>query len=106
MKSKFLNTKGIKQMGNRKDRVAKEYFSVAELSGYCGISERTLRTLLNDPVNPIPHFRIGAAGRIIRIKRAEFDAWMDSQRAVPGNEIDEIVENLLEGGENKCANKT
>ena len=85
-------------MGNTKNRVETGYFSVAELSGYCGISERTLRTLLNDPVNPIPHFRIGAAGRIIRIKRAEFDAWMDSQRAAQGNEIDEIVENLLKGG--------
>jgi len=88
-------------MGNKKNRVETGYFSIAELSGYCGISQRTLRTLLNDPVNPIPHFRIGAAGRIIRIKRAEFDAWMDSQRAVPGNEIDEIVENLLKGGKEK-----
>jgi excisionase family DNA binding protein len=98
MNSKFLNTKESNRMGDRKDRVAKEYFSVAELTEYCGISERTLRTLLNDPVNPIPHFRIGAAGRIIRIKRAEFDAWVDSQRAVQGNEIDELVENLLKGG--------
>ena len=44
--------------------VQKEYFKVSELAEYAGISERTLWDLLKDPVNPIPHFRVGAAGRI------------------------------------------
>ncbi len=82
-------------MGKKKHRVETGYFSVAELSRYCGISERTLRTLLNDPVNPIQHFRIGAAGRIIRIKKSEFDQWMKSQRATQGNEIDELIAEVL-----------
>ena len=76
-------------------KIAREYFTVAELSEYAGISQRTLRDLLKDPVNPIPHFRVGAAGRLVRVKRSEFDEWMDSQKAVPGNEIDDLVAALL-----------
>ena len=97
---KQLSTMGFERlkMGKRKDRVEKEYFSVAETSTYSGISQRTLRDHLKDPVNPIPHFRIGSAGRIIRIKKSEFDQWMDSQRAWQGKGIDEIVEDLLKGG--------
>ena len=83
-------------MGNKKNRVETGYFSVAELSGYCGISQRTLRTYLNDPVNPIPFFRVGPAGRIIRIKRSEFDQWMKSQRATQENEIDELIAEVLQ----------
>ena len=82
-------------MGNRKNRVEKEYFSVTELSKYCGISQRTLRTLLKDPLNPIPFYRVGAAGRIIRIKKSEFDEWMDSQKVDQGNEIDELLAEVL-----------
>jgi hypothetical protein len=78
-----------------KNRIEKGYFTVAELEKYCSISQRTLRTQMNDPVNPIPHFRVGTAGRIIRIKKSEFDLWMDSQRATQGSEIDELIEGIL-----------
>ena len=70
---------------------------VAELSDYSGISQRTLRTLLNNSVNPIPFYRVGAAGRIVRIKKSEFDLWMNSQRAEQREGIDEIIDGLLKG---------
>jgi len=76
-------------------RSFKEYFKISELSEYSGISQRTLRSLLNDPMNPIPYFRIGAAGRIIRIKKSDFDRWMDSQNANKTNSIDEILNDIL-----------
>ena len=82
-----------------KNRVTKEYLKVAELSDYCGISQRTLRTLLNDPINPIPFYRVGDAGRIVRIKKSEFDQWMETQRAGQGIGITEIIDDLLKGGE-------
>jgi len=75
--------------------VTKEYLKVAELSYYSGISQRTLHTHLKDPVNPIPHFRVGTAGRIIRIKKSEFDEWMDSQRATQDDGIDELIAEVL-----------
>jgi len=61
--------------------IKKEYFNIRELSGYSGISQRTLWDLLKDPLNPIPHFRIGAAGRIVRVKKSEFDEWMHTQKS-------------------------
>ena len=71
--------------------VKKEYFKVSELAEYSGISDRTLWDLLKDPVNPIPHYRIGAAGRIVRIKKSEFDRWMQTQRSSNIDWIDQIV---------------
>jgi len=50
---------------------------------------------LKDPVNPIPHYRIGAAGRIVRIKKSEFDQWMQMQKNNNISKIDEIVDELL-----------
>ena len=46
-------------------------------------------------INPIPHFRVGVAGRIIRIKKSEFDQWMETHRAVQGNEINELLEGIF-----------
>jgi excisionase family DNA binding protein len=82
-------------MMGKENRVTKEYLSVAETSDYCGISERKLRDHLKNPVNPIPHFRVGTAGRIIRIKKSEFDSWMESQRATHDNELDELIADVL-----------
>ena len=75
--------------------IKKEYFSIIELSEYSGISQRTLWDLLKDPVNPIPHFRVGSAGRIVRVKRSEFDQWMQTQKSSDINLIDRIVEEIL-----------
>jgi len=75
--------------------VSREYFKVSELAEYSGISDRTLWDLLKDPVNPIPHYRIGAAGRIVRIKKSEFDQWMQMQKKNNISKIDEIVDELL-----------
>ena len=77
------------------DMIKKEYFSIIELSEYSGISQRTLWDLLKDPVNPIPHFRVGSAGRIVRVKRSEFDQWMQTQKNNNIIDIDKIVDELL-----------
>ena len=75
--------------------IKKEYFSILELSEYSGISQRTLWDLLKNPVNPIPHFRIGSAGRIVRVKKSEFDRWIQTQRARNSKDIDRIVDEIL-----------
>ena len=75
--------------------VNREYFKVSELAEYSGISDRTLWDLLKDPVNPIPHYRIGAAGRIVRVRRSEFDDWMKSQRTDKNLDIDKMVDEIF-----------
>jgi excisionase family DNA binding protein len=76
--------------------IQKEYFNIAELSKYSGISQRTLWDLLKDPANPIPHFRVGSAGRIVRVKRSEFDRWMETQRPSDIAWVDQIVDEISE----------
>jgi excisionase family DNA binding protein len=75
--------------------VKKEYFKVSELAEYSGISDRTLWDLLKDPVNPIPHYRIGAAGRIVRVKKSEFDQWVEKQRPKDVAWMGQIVDEIL-----------
>jgi excisionase family DNA binding protein len=75
--------------------VTREYFKVSELAEYSGISERTLWNLLKDPVNPIPHFRVGSVGRIVRVKRSEFDQWMQKQRKSKIDWVDQFVDEIL-----------
>jgi excisionase family DNA binding protein len=74
--------------------VQREYLSIRDLSEYTGVSQRTLWDLLKNPVNPIPHFRIGSAGRIVRVKKSEFDRWMQTQRSSNIDWIDQIVDEI------------
>jgi excisionase family DNA binding protein len=76
--------------------VQREYFKVSELAEYAGISERTLWDLLKDPVKPIPHFRVGAAGRMVRIKKSDFDRWMRDQMVRDDSLIDDVIGDLFE----------
>ena len=76
--------------------IKKEYFSILELSEYSGISQRTLWDLLKDSVNPIPHFRVGSAGRIVKMKKSEFDQWMQTQISSNICWIDKIVDEILD----------
>ena len=75
--------------------IEKEYLSILELAEYSGISQRTLWDLLKDPVNPIPHFRVGSAGRIVRVKKSEFDQWMQTQKSSDINLINRIVDEVM-----------
>jgi len=56
------------------------YLSIQQATERLGISKRTFRSLLNDPINPIPHFRIGSSGRIVRIKISDLDSWLETFR--------------------------
>lgn len=76
--------------------VNREYFSVTEVAEYTGMGVRTIRGFLNDPMNHLPHYRVGTAGRIIRIKRDELDNWIRSFKVnSEGIDIDELVNDLI-----------
>ena len=69
--------------------IIQEYFSIKELTQYCGLSERTLRTYLKNEA--LPFYSVG---RKILIRRMEFDNWMTKYR---GNEdrVTKLVDELL-----------
>jgi len=73
----------------------REYLKVSELAQYTGISERTLWDLLKDPVDPIPHYRIGATRVIVRIKKSDFDQWVQEQMTRQSTRIDHVIEGIF-----------
>ncbi len=72
-----------------------EIFTIPEAANYLRISERLFRDLVKDAVNPIPFYRIGSAGRLIRIKKSDIDSWMENYRSTSDINFDEIVNELM-----------
>lgn len=66
------------------------YLTLKGLSGYSSISVRQLRNLINDPVRPLPHFRIG--GRVL-VRRSDFDLWAAQHRR-EGVSLEERIDRL------------
>ena len=53
------------------------YLPLRALSGYCGLSVRTLREHLSDATHPLPCYRVG--GKVL-VRRSEFDTWVRAFR--------------------------
>lgn len=68
------------------------YLPLKALSGYCGISVRKLREFLEDPVRPLPCYRVG--GKLL-VRRSEFDAWIAAYRQRGRADLDCIVTDAL-----------
>jgi excisionase family DNA binding protein len=70
------------------------FLSLRALAAYAGLSVRTLRDCLDNPLHPLPHYRIG---RKILVRQSEFDAWIRTYRRVASLDIDPIVQDILDG---------
>lgn len=70
------------------------YVSLPALATYSGLSVRTLRNLLVDPMDPLQHFKL--PGKIL-VKKSEFDTWIERRRVKTddrpnlGAVVDDIV---------------
>lgn len=67
------------------------YMGLKALSAYCGLSVRTLRAHISDPLNPLPCFRLG--GKIL-VLRSDFDRWMRQHRVGSG-QLDRVVDSVI-----------
>ncbi len=56
------------------------WLTIPQAVEYTGMSSTTIRAAINNKAYPYPlnARRPGAGGKVIRIKRAELDAWMDA----------------------------
>jgi len=72
----------------KRDSPTKNYLTVADAAYFASISRRSLYKFLHDPVNPLPHFRLGTTGRLIRIKKDDLENWMENFRAGNMTSID------------------
>ena len=55
------------------------YFDLGGLAAYSGLSARTLRRLMADPVNPLPNHHVhgvGVPGGKVLVSKREFDEWV------------------------------
>jgi excisionase family DNA binding protein len=75
-----------------KQRVRVRYLTVNQAAEYLSVSQRTIRNLLVEVVNPLPHFR---KGRMIRIRRSELDRWIEAYRAVNYTDVDKVIDDVL-----------
>ncbi len=69
------------------------FLSLRALASYSGLSVRKLRDYLGDPLNPLPHYRVGK----ILVRRSEFDTWVAHYRQVGNPDVDRIVSDALRG---------
>lgn len=77
------------------DRLAAEWMSVRQVTRYAAVSERTLRTWIHSPVNPLPAVRV--CGKIL-VRRSDLDEWLERRRIKPleSVDVDDIVEDVLQ----------
>jgi len=80
----------VKELKRTEPKPTGENLSLKALAVHSGLSERTLRTLIAAPVNPIPHQRVG---RRVLVKRVDFDVWIAQHRKV-GSDIEERIEQM------------
>ena len=74
----------------------REWLSLRRLSSYADVSERTLRTWIHSPVDPLPACQVG--GKIL-VRRRDFDGWIEQHKIKPfaAEEVDKIVREVVEG---------
>ena len=75
----------------------KEWMDLRTLQIYASVSERTLRTWIHKPVNPLPAARVG---KKILIRKSAFDNWMEDHQVrdqVKDVDIGCIVDELMSG---------
>jgi excisionase family DNA binding protein len=68
-----------------------EWLDLKNLSRYACVSERTLRTWIHRPINPLPATQVGNK---MLIRRSAFDGWLETHK-VRAVDIEGIVEDLI-----------
>jgi excisionase family DNA binding protein len=78
------------------EAIVPEWLSLKQLTRYANVSERTLRTWIHTPVDPLPAVRL--AGKML-VRRRELDAWLERRRVKPFAAVDlnGIVKDILQG---------
>ena len=70
-----------------------EWLDLKSLTQYACVSERTLRTWIHRPIDPLPAAQVGSK---ILIRRSAFDEWLVTHK-VQSVDIEGIVEDLIAG---------
>jgi excisionase family DNA binding protein len=73
---------------------SREWLGLRELSVYANVSERTLRSWIRSPRDPLPATRVG--GKVL-VRRTEFDRFLDRHQVQPlaSVDVDRIVDEVV-----------
>jgi hypothetical protein len=74
-------------------QIEAEYLSLRALATYSGLSVRTLREYLLNPVHPLPHLKL--PGKIL-VKRTDFDVWIEQFRVAATESLSDVVEHVVQ----------
>lgn len=87
----------------RTDRVAesvnrthREWLGLRELSQYADVSQRTLRSWIYSPIDPLPATKV--CGKVL-VRKSDFDTYLQRYRIKPLDSlnIDAIVQDVMKG---------
>ncbi len=72
----------------------REWLGLRELSMYANVSERTLRSWIHSPRDPLPATRV--RGKVL-VRRSDFDRFLERHQVQPlaGIDVDRIVEEVV-----------
>jgi hypothetical protein len=78
------------------DRTSREWLGLRELTQYADISERTLRSWIYSPVDPLPAAKV--SGKVL-VRKSDFDAYLERHQIRPLEELnlDAIVRDVIKG---------
>ncbi len=78
------------------DKTCHEWLGLRELTHYADISERTLRSWIYSPVDPLPAVKV--CGKVL-VRKSDFDRYLENHRVKQLEEInvDGIVRAILGG---------
>jgi len=71
-----------------------KYLKLKDLSVYSGMSIRRLRDFIKDPEHPLPCFRMEG---MILVRQSEFNSWMERNFRLREKDIDQIVDEVVNG---------
>jgi excisionase family DNA binding protein len=82
-----------------KQTVAPQYFSAKDVCSYTGLSLRTVRRLLAEPVDPMPSIKVGQS---VLIPIAKLDEWLERHATTPARDavtvrVDEFMAEIGRG---------
>jgi len=70
--------------------VSVEYLSLADLAKHCSVGKKTLNKWIN---RGMPVYKVG---RLVRVKKSEFDHWMKQFRSGTSEDLDSVWDQVME----------
>jgi hypothetical protein len=84
------------QPAESRNRPRREWLGLRKLTEYADISERTIRSWIYSPTDPLPAAKV--CGKVL-VRKSDFDTYLERHRVRPLNAIDlnAVVAGVLKG---------